>query len=120
MDDVLSRLIVVLAGTGVVIVVAAVLSARRRRPSKAVASSGLAPGIYLFSSRDCGECTSARGRLDRAVGGDGYTEITFEAGSAVFDRLGITEVPSTLVVAEDGSAMWHRDVPSWITKPGDP
>ncbi len=119
MDDVLFRLIVVLAGTGVVIAVSAVLSARKRRPSRAVASSGLAPGFYLFSSIDCGECASARRRLDSAVGGDGYTEITFEAGSAEFDRLGITEVPSTLVVAEDGSAMWHRGVPPGITKTGN-
>lgn len=120
MDETLLRLVVVLTGTLVVVAVSAVLKTRARRPSRAVTDSGLAQGIYLLSSGNCGECVAARARLDRAVGPDHYTEITWEAEPGEFDRLRIAEVPSTLVVAEDGSAVWHSGVPSGIAKLGNP
>ena len=120
MDDTLLRLVVVLIGTLMVVAVSAVLKIRARRPSRAVTGSGLAPGIYLLSSGNCGECVSARALLDRSVGPDRYTEITWEAEPGEFDRLRITEVPSTLLVAEDGSAVWHSGVPSGIAKPRSP
>jgi hypothetical protein len=120
MDDTMVRLLIVLAGTLVVVATAAVLKARGRRPVRAVPGSGLAPGIYLFSSGDCGECSAARTRLDRLVGSDGYRELVWETSPDQFERLRITEVPSTLVVAADGSAEWHSGVPPGIAKPGNP
>lgn len=120
MDEPLVRLLIVLAGTLTVLVTAAFLEVRKRRPTRPVVGSGLAPGIYLFTSRDCAGCASARARLDRMVGFGAYVEMTWETNPGEFERLRITEVPSTVVVAANGSAEWHSGVPSGIVKPGNP
>jgi hypothetical protein len=120
MDEMVVRLVVVLSGTLVVAMVAAVLRSRERRPSRTLANARLPSGIYFFSSRDCAECSTARGRLDRFVGAGGYVEISWDASPGEFDRLNITEVPSTMVVADDGTAVWHSGVPSGIARADNP
>lgn len=83
---------------------------RRSRRPRSIVSTGLDEGLYLFTSASCPECASARAVLDEAVG-DGYEEVDWEGHPELFERLQISEVPTTLLVASDGSAR---------ALPGDP
>ena len=58
--------------------------------------TGLDPGTYLFTSARCAECAVARSQLES------FTEISWEGQPDVFNRLGVTAVPSTLVVDSAG------------------
>ena len=111
MDDLTVRLLVVLGAAVAVAVFAVVLQRVRSRPRRVIASTGLTPGAYLFTSVDCGECSRARTRLAELLGDSGYTEVAWESEPEVFQRLEVPAVPSTLLVAADGSGVWHAGVP---------
>jgi hypothetical protein len=110
MDDLWIRILVVAIG---VVVVASFAGFRRRAGSGArtLAHTGLTPGVYLLTSRSCGDCETARRLIGEQVGRDGYTEVEWELEPGLFQDLGIGAVPGTLVVDEDGAARWHEGVP---------
>ncbi|HEX6946804.1 MAG TPA: hypothetical protein VF246_05600 [Acidimicrobiia bacterium] len=111
MDDLILRLVIV-GGAALAVAIYALVARRfRTRTRRRIASTGLTPGTYLFTSAGCEECARARQLLDQRVGVGGYSEIAWESEPRVFDRLGVRAVPSTLVVAEDGSGLWHAGVP---------
>jgi hypothetical protein len=110
MDDLTVRLLIVGAAV-LAVVVAAAVAGRRPRGRRSIADTGLAAGIYLFTSGGCDQCAEARDRLARIVGGAGYTEVPWESEPATFERLAVRQAPSTLVVAADGSGTWHPGVP---------
>lgn len=83
-------------------------------------ATGLAPGVYLFTSSSCDECSIARTRLEGVVGRGGYREIAWEEDPETFDRLGITEVPATLVVAADDAAELHPGAPNRLIRSLNP
>lgn len=108
MDDPLVRLLVVASAAAVV----ACWAWWRRRvplggPSRVIPATGLSPGTYLFTSATCAECVGARDKIGRLP----HTEFAWEDRPELFDRLGITDVPSVLVVLEDGTGTWRRGVP---------
>lgn len=110
MDDLTIRLVVV-GVTALLVVLAAAATGRRSRARRLIADTGLAAGIYLFTSGGCGQCAEARDRLAGIVGEAGYTEVPWEKEPATFERLAVGQAPSTLVVAPDGSGTWHPGVP---------
>lgn len=106
---------------GVVAVVAIVVIVARMRPLtrvRRIEAAGLGRGVHLFTSQDCGSCVDARELLRQRA--DDFTEWTWGADPEVFERVGIDAVPSVVVVAEDGTARWHRGgVPRRSQIPGD-
>jgi hypothetical protein len=119
MDDPTIRLLVVAAAALMVVLVAA--RARRRTGStRSLRRTGLDPGVYLFSSDRCLDCSVARERLDAALGPGSYFELTWEEQPEVFEALGITQAPSTLVVTASGRGTWHPGVPPELSKSGNP
>jgi hypothetical protein len=115
MDEVWLRTLAVTGVVGVVVLVARL--SRRRRIDRSLSATGLDPGVYLFTSRTCGDCDAARRRLADRVGPDAYREVEWELEPGLFTDLAIDRVPSTLVVAVDGSGVWAEGVPSEL---GDP
>ena len=105
MGDLAFRLAVVALAAVVAVVLVRLVRDRGDRPQSIVAT-GLAPGVYLFSSSSCDECPIARTRLEGVLGRDGYGEIAWEEDPETFDRLGITEVPATLVVADNAAELY--------------
>jgi hypothetical protein len=79
--------------------------ARRQRPGAVESDNGLlGPGVYLFTSSTCADCVAARQDLVDNLGGGAFTEIEWERDPEAFTRAGIDVVPTTVVVAEDGTA----------------
>ena len=75
--------------------------ARRRRPFR---STGLAPGIHLFSSETCPSCERARSIL---VGsGLSFVEHSYESDAAVLETNGIERVPTVAWVPDGGLPGW--------------
>lgn len=114
MDDPVVRLVIVL-GAGL-IVLGVWWYRKNRTPGRRISDTGLEPGLYLFSSETCLDCATARERL----GSTPYVDITWETRPAEFERLGIWDVPSVLVVSVSGSGTWHRGVPSRVVKHRNP
>jgi hypothetical protein len=114
MDDLTVRLIVVGSAAALVVIVA-VLTGRRPRVRRSIDDTGLPAGIYLFTSGGCGQCAEARDRLAGVVGESGYTEVPWENEPATFERLGVGQAPSTLVVGPDGSGTWYAGVPNRVS-----
>lgn len=111
MDDLTLRL-AVLVVVGIAVAVFALVRRRlRERPRRTISATGLAPGAYLFTSGDCAECANARSMITKRLGSDGFTEVAWESEPGIFERLGVTAVPSSLLVAPDGSGVWHAGVP---------
>lgn len=110
MDEPLVRLAVVFGAVLLVFGVRAVRSLRQPRRSRPIPESGLEPGLYLFSSATCEQCAEARARLS----GRNFRDLVWEEDHEVFDRLGIGDVPSLMVVGSDGTAVWYPGVPSSI------
>lgn len=110
MSDLWLRIAIV---AGAVLIIALVVAIMRRNPvRRAIGSSGdLAPGIYLFTSATCADCTPSRERLVEQLGAGGFQEIEWEQDPESFARLGIDVVPTTLVVGMDGSASSYPGVP---------
>jgi len=69
------------------------------REVREIEVSLLADGTYFFSSAICSTCRTARHMLDEHLGPDGYTEYSWEREPERFERLGIGEVPATLIVS---------------------
>ncbi|MCI0678222.1 MAG: hypothetical protein L0Z63_04170 [Actinobacteria bacterium] len=111
MDDLWVRLALVSVLTLAVIVGAR--RVRRSRPGSSLERTGLAPGVYLFTARTCGDCGEARRRL----AGRAFTEVEWETDPGLFAELGITRVPGTLIVAVDGSGAWHEGVRADLGNP---
>ena len=108
-DPVVIRLLVVVAFLSVSSAVAFV--ARRgiafaRHP---VAVAGLEPGIRLFTSITCDSCGRARAALDELD--VGFEEIAYERDPDEFERLGVTGVPTILIVEAGGKAWVVRGHP---------
>lgn len=104
------RVVVVLVFGGVALAVAFV--ARRgiafvRHPFGA---QGLERGVTLFTSETCDACRRARASLSEL--GVEFTEISYEAQPDAFDRLGITGVPSIVIVDDEGQGWIVRGHPS--------
>jgi hypothetical protein len=110
MSEAWIRLLVVVGGIAVAVLVAVVIRrpSRRGRP---LTGAGLRPGVYLFTSKTCADCLTARDRLVDSLGANGFTEIEWEASPALFARVGIDVVPCTVLVADDGSALRYPGMP---------
>lgn len=109
MSDLAIRVAVVAAAI-LLILGYSMIKSRNPKAGRAIANTGLAPGVYLFSSKTCHECDGARGLLT----GSDFHEISWEDQPEEFERLGIGEVPSTLVVGSRGAATLHRGVPNQV------
>lgn len=105
MGDVTVRVAILLAAGVAVGLFALVLKRRRSRPARMIPVTGLDPGTYLFTSATCAECAVARSQLES------FTEISWEGQPDVFNRLGVTAVPSTLEVDSAGVGAWRAWVP---------
>lgn len=77
-----------------------------RHPLRA---QGLEPGVTLFTSETCDACRRARASL-KGVGAE-FVEISYEAQPDEFDRLGITGVPSIVIVDDEGRGWIVRGHP---------
>ncbi|MEX0863833.1 MAG: hypothetical protein WD269_03045 [Acidimicrobiia bacterium] len=120
MNDTTTRLVVVAACA---VLVALVWWLARRRSvavSRSFGQTGLPAGVYLLSSTDCVECSAARDIITDLVGVDGFREVAWETQPGLFEELGVGQVPSTLVVTEDGAARWYPGVPAEKLRPGNP
>ena len=109
-DPLVLRVVVVVLFGGVALAVAFV--ARRgiafvRHPFGA---QGLEPGVRLFTSETCDACRRARDSLNEL--GVEFTEFSYEAHPDEFDRLGITGVPSIVIVDGEGQGWIVRGHPS--------
>jgi hypothetical protein len=103
MSDVWLRLAIVAAVLGVAALVALMVrTSHRQHPS--VIQVPLPPGVYLFTSATCADCRLVRETIVGALGPNGYTEIRWEEQPSWFEEVGVDAVPSTVVVAESGSA----------------
>jgi hypothetical protein len=100
-----------IAAAVAIAMVAALVTRRARSPRPALLEADLGPGIYLFSSSDCLDCRSARSVIEQALGPRGFVEIRWEEDPGIFDRLGISAVPTTLVVSAAGSATLYPGMP---------
>ncbi|HYJ25327.1 MAG TPA: hypothetical protein VE027_10005 [Acidimicrobiia bacterium] len=110
MNEVWLRLAIVIGAVAVSLMIVAML---RRRPS-AMGSrdiGALRPGVYLFTSSTCSDCTGAQERLQTMLGNAGYIEVRWEDDPGLFTHLGIDAVPCTVVVGDDGSASLHPGMP---------
>lgn len=119
MDEPLVRLAVVAVAAVMVVGFALFRKRRSTLDTRRIEHPGLSPGVYLFSSDTCVDCQTARRALESQVGSD-YTEISWESDRERFDELGIRDVPSTLVVGEDGSGLWFPGVPRRRLNPDNP
>lgn len=114
MDELWTRIALIAAA----LLVAAIVVAVRRRAvytaPRRLAVTRLPPGVYLFTSADCGDCRTARAKLDDRLGEEGYREIAWETSAEVFTGLGVEVVPATMVVAADGSGRLWRGQPDRV------
>ena len=111
MDDVWVR-VVLLAGT-VLIAGGTTLVLRRREAGtlRQVSGTGLAAGIYFFSSTTCPTCRSAREKMVDRVGEVGFSEIVWEENPRLISELGVDAVPAVLVVGENGAGTLYPGQP---------
>lgn len=78
---------------------------RTRHVPRRLDATKLTAGVYLMSSGSCPDCGPVRRQLDETLGQDGYSEMSWDTEPGVFEDLGITAVPVTLIVADDGSGV---------------
>ncbi len=100
MSDVSTRLALIL---GAVAVTALITLALRTRQRSLESNIALSPGIYLFSSATCADCTVARDRLVEMLGEVGFVEFAWEEEPDLFAEMVIDVVPTTLVVRPDST-----------------
>ncbi|MEE9178483.1 MAG: hypothetical protein V3U46_08645 [Acidimicrobiia bacterium] len=105
MDEVWARLGLVVGALIVAGVATLVLRSRAKGEPRKLAATGLAQGIYLFTSKACPDCRHVRGMLDDALGPEKYTELSWELEPGMFHELGVDGVPGTLIVEVDGSGV---------------
>jgi hypothetical protein len=102
MDEIWSRLTLIAGALGVALLVALSLRSRASRSSRRFETTGLAGGVYLFTSSACLDCRPARDALAESLG-DEFVEIAWERDPVLFQQLDVSEVPATLLVEADGS-----------------
>lgn len=102
MDEVWARAALVVGALAVAGVVVVVQRLQARPSVRTIRATGLAPGVYLFTSATCAGCVQARQTLQAGLGEDGFGEFAWEEGSGVFDELSIEAVPAVLVVETGG------------------
>ena len=120
MDDVWSRVAVVVGTLAIAGAVSLLLRHRARRPERRLGEVDLGAGVYFFSSSTCDTCHAAREALSRMIPPGTFTEFAWEESPSMFETLGVDVVPATLVVASDGSAVLHTGVPRNLRMVGDP
>lgn len=103
--------IAIIAGAVLVIVVVVAFMRPRRSGEIGGSTSGMAPGVYLFTSGTCADCVPAREQLLEKLGPGGFHEIEWEQDPDAFTRAGIDVVPCTVVVGLDGSATSFPGMP---------
>lgn len=110
MNEFTIRLLVLVA---LVALVAVAVWRQRRvavtRPTP-VARPDLGAGIHLFASSACRSCLDARKVLTQAYG-DRFVEISYEDDPTRFGRLGISSVPTVMVLDGDGNGLRWEGVP---------
>lgn len=111
MDELVTRLALiggtlVLAALGVL-----VMRVRARRSAREVAATGLAAGVYLFTSSECPDCEKARRRIIEELGEGSFVEIRWEDEPETFDELEVDVVPATLVVTDGGKGTLFPGAP---------
>jgi hypothetical protein len=114
LDDPAGRLLLVVAAAAVAVL--AVRFSGRRRPAEQdvdLTGLGLPPGVVLFTSTACGNCTAARAQL--AVGGIRPREVTWELEPDLVSRSGVDGVPFTAVIDAQGDVLdqWSGVPPRW-------
>ena len=117
MDEVTLRLLLV---AGTVIAVSGLAWVQRRRvrpPTRVVTSSGLEPGVFLLTSRECESCERARRVLGRRAE---YTELSWQDSPDAFARLGVEAVPAVLVVDQAGRGVLSFGSPRFVRLGGNP
>lgn len=111
MSEIWVRLAVVVGALALAFVIAMVVRGKTRRRPVVIDAAGLRPGVYLFSSATCLDCQPARAAMEAVMGPGGYTEIVWDEQQGPFHDLGIEAVPTTVIVAENGSATMFPGVP---------
>lgn len=104
MSDVTIRAIVITAVVTIALLIAWAVERRRSIAPRKLDETDLGPGVYLFTSETCRDCVPARQSLLTALGEEGFTEFAWAESPEVFERLEISHVPASMIVAENGSA----------------
>ena len=107
MSDIWLRLSLIAGALAVAAIAAVILRSRMTGRPRLIEATGLEPGVYLFTSAACPDCSSARRILVDELGEEGFVELRWEQEPGAFHRLGIDAVPATAIVSRDGSAtLW--------------
>ncbi len=102
-----ARLLLVVLVVVSAFLVVSTLRRRSRTPHRIVKRSGLAPGVYFFSSSTCADCSPVRDTLIARLGRDGFVEYSWESDRELLSSLDVEVVPSTMVVDEAGvGTLW--------------
>ena len=116
MDEVWVR-VGLIAGTLLVVGVTTVVLRRREAGTpRQVSATGLASGIYFFSSTTCPTCRSARDTLVDRIGEVGFSEIAWEQDALLFSELGVDAVPAVLVVGDGGAGRLFPGQPDRVLR----
>ena len=110
-SDVTLRLVAVVVMAAVVVGVARYRPRRRGRALR-VEGNLEGPGVYLFTASACDSCNSARAVYLEELGTDGFTEFTWEDRPGLLTRLGVGEIPASIVLDSSG-----REVDSFVGIP---
>ena len=111
MDELWARIGLIVGALGVAYAVTVILRARAAGSPISLEATGLAEGVYFFSSSACPDCRQARARLEDGLGESGFTELRWEESPGVFHELGVAAVPATLLVDADGSGTLYPGHP---------
>lgn len=105
MNDVVVRLLIVVAIVAVAAGVAFLIGRFRTppHPSVTVGEVGDRPGVIMFTSTTCSTCKDAIARLEAV--GIPFREVTNDLEAQRFETWGIVAVPVTVVVDADGSVV---------------
>lgn len=107
MSEVWLRVGLIAGALAVAALATVILRSRITGRPKILEATGLGPGIYLFTSAACPDCSSARRTLIDGLGEDGFVELRWEQEPGMFHQLSIAAVPATVIVADDGSGtLW--------------
>lgn len=111
MDEVWTRIAIIAAALMVAALVVAVRRMLALKTPRRLTATGLAPGVYLFTSGDCADCAAARARLGEMAGREGFSEFSWEQRPDVFVALEVGSVPATMIVEADGTALVWLGLP---------
>ena len=103
MDEVWARIGLIAGALVIAYLSTLVIRARSSGSPRSIPVTGLQEGVYLFSSTACPDCKAVRERLREVLGSNGFLEMSWEESPGIFHDLGVAAVPTTLVVAVDGS-----------------